>query len=86
MTSFVQLLKSQQCFWLVKIRYSSPTIPSSIEMDNPGEVSQILSGITFDRNNIFLMREKATYSPQNYMHVAFVRIKKYCSYQKLCHF
>ena len=24
-----------------------------IELDNPGEVSQILSGITFDRNNIF---------------------------------
>ena len=24
-----------------------------IEMENPGEVSQILSGITFDRNNIF---------------------------------
>ena len=24
-----------------------------IEMANPGEVSQILSGITFDRNNIF---------------------------------
>ena len=24
----------------------------SIELDNPGEVSQILSGITFDRNNI----------------------------------
>ena len=23
------------------------------EMDNRGEVSQILSGITFDRNNIF---------------------------------
>ena len=25
----------------------------TIEMENPGEVSQILSGITFDRNNIF---------------------------------
>ena len=25
----------------------------AIEMANPGEVSQILSGITFDRNNIF---------------------------------
>ena len=24
-----------------------------IEMDNRGEVSQILNGITFDRNNIF---------------------------------
>ena len=24
-----------------------------IEMDNRGEVTQILSGITFDRNNIF---------------------------------
>ena len=24
-----------------------------IEMENPEEVSQILSGITFDRNNIF---------------------------------
>ena len=31
-------------------------------MENPGEVSQILSGITFDRNNsqYLLMREKAT--------------------------
>ena len=43
------------------------------------------------------MREKATHSPckpckpckpspQNNMHVAFVRIKKYCFYQMLCHF
>ena len=31
------------------------------------------------------MREKATYSPQNYIQVAFLWIKKYCSYQKLCH-
>ena len=29
-----------------------------MEMENPGEVSQILSGLTFDRNNIFLMQEK----------------------------
>ena len=29
------------------------TINDIIEMENPGEVSQILSGITFDRNNIF---------------------------------
>ena len=28
-------------------------IRDPIEMANPGEVSQILSGITFDRNNIF---------------------------------
>ena len=28
-------------------------LPIVREMDNPGEVSQILSGITFDRNNIF---------------------------------
>ena len=26
---------------------------NTIEMENPGEVSQILSGITFDRNNFF---------------------------------
>ena len=30
----------------------------NIEMDNPGEVSQILSGITFDRNNIFRCGKK----------------------------
>ena len=48
-----------------------------MEMENPGEVSQILRGLTFDRNNIYLMQEKATYSPQNYMHVAFVRIRKF---------
>ena len=54
-------------------------------MDNRGEVSQILSGITFDRNNIF-DAEKATYSPENYIQVAFLRFKKHCSYQKLCHF
>ena len=29
-----------------------------IEMANPGEVSQILSGITFDRNNIFSCGKK----------------------------
>ena len=29
-----------------------------IEMENPGEVSQILSGIPFDRNNIFLCGKK----------------------------
>ena len=29
------------------------TINRPIEMENPGEVSQILSGITFDWNNIF---------------------------------
>ena len=30
----------------------------NIELDNPGEVSQILSGITFDRNNIFWCGKK----------------------------
>ena len=46
-----------------------------MEMDNRGEVSQILSRITFDRNNIFWYGEKATYSPQIYIQVAFLRIK-----------
>ena len=46
-------------------------------MDSRGEVSQILSGLTFKLliGTIFLMREKATYSPQNYIKVAFLHIK-----------
>ena len=47
-------------------------------MDNRGEVSQILIG------TIFMTREKATC--KNYIQIAFLRIKNYCSYQKLCHF
>ena len=44
---------------------------------NPGEVSQ-MSGLTLDK--------KANYSPQNYIKDAVFRIKKYYSYQNLCHF
>ena len=55
-----------------------------IEMDNRGEVSKILSGITFDRNNIFN-------AEKSYLYVIFRTIssffphQKYCPYQKLCH-
>ena len=33
-----------------------------------------------------MMRKKDTYSPKNCIQVAFLPIKKYCFYQKLCHF
>ena len=37
-----------------RINYSeSSSVNVLLEMDNSGEASQILSGITFDRNNIF---------------------------------
>ena len=41
-------------------------------MDNRGEVSQILSGITFDRNNIFDAGKGCLSSPQNCIQEAFL--------------